>query len=330
MSDGAVLLPSVLAAAVPTLFFIALIYWADRYEKEPWWLLTAAFLWGAVPGVVLALIFNNLLSAPIYFFASAERADALIATLVAPPVEETVKGLALVGILFYWRHEIDSPLDGIIYGAMVGMGFALVENVAYFVNVFAAEGAESWGLTIVVRALVFGLNHALFTSLTGLGLALGRFAVRPALRITAPIAGWLAAVTLHFLHNATVASGNLLCYLALLFDWGGVLLIVGIMIWALVQERRWIEKYLIEEVALGTLTPAQYRRTQSRQQRARHRLKMLLNGDIPAYLRARRFYHRCSELAYKKHHLTLFADKPTQQMIEALRSEIITLGRDVY
>jgi len=46
----------VLAAAVPTAFYVAVAWWFDRYEKEPLWLLAATFLWGAVPAIVLALL----------------------------------------------------------------------------------------------------------------------------------------------------------------------------------------------------------------------------------------------------------------------------------
>ena len=83
--------------------------------------------------------------------------------------------MALVAIFVFWRSEIDSPLDGIIYGAMVGMGFAMVENVYYFVaNVQRWRGIEAWGVNIILRAIVFGLNHALFSSFAGLGIAIAR------------------------------------------------------------------------------------------------------------------------------------------------------------
>ena len=45
---------SVIAAIIPTVFYIIIIYWVDRYEKEPWWLLSAAFLWGAIPSIIAA------------------------------------------------------------------------------------------------------------------------------------------------------------------------------------------------------------------------------------------------------------------------------------
>jgi len=329
ISDETVLPASILAAAVPTLFFVALIYWVDRYEKEPLWLLGATFLWGAIPSIIIAFIFNTVLSIPVYLLVSGPAGDALAGSLIAPPVEETVKGLAILGILLLWRHEIDSVLDGIIYGAMVGMGFAMVENVYYFVNVFNAGGAEAWSVNVFMRAVVFGLNHALFSSMTGLGLAIGRLAKGGFVRLAAPLAGWFAAMFLHFVHNLMVSFNNALCLVALLFDWGGLLLIGLIIIWALRQEREWLRTLLAEEVALGTLTQSQYDSVLSGRARTRARLRTLFTQGPAAYSRAGQFHHRCSKLAYNKHHFAMFGDTKSAGFITQLRDEISALSRQL-
>src|SRR5690606_4001936 len=116
-----IILVSIIAAAIPAALYTAVIYWFDRYEKEPTWLLTATFLWGAVPSIILALIFNLLGSLPFYIYGGEALADAAGTVFIAPLVEETVKGLAVLAVVLIHRHEIDSLLDGIIYGAMVGM-----------------------------------------------------------------------------------------------------------------------------------------------------------------------------------------------------------------
>ncbi len=327
MDDLTLLLFSILAAAVPTLIYVGLIYWVDRYEKEPLWLLTAAFLWGAIPSIIAALIFNTLFSVPLYLLAGDAVGEVLAASLIAPPVEESLKGLALLFIFFLWRNEIDSVLDGIIYGAMVGMGFAMVENVFYFVGVYMESGAEAWGVNIVLRGVVFGLNHALFSSMTGLGIAIARMTTSPLLRVLAPVGGWATAVFLHFLHNATVSTGSLLCFVALLFDWGGVLLTLLIIVWALAQEKSWLKTYLAEEVSLGLLTMRQYETAVSGRRRSRHLFQQLGTYGLNGLRTARHFYHLCSKLAYKKHHYALFKDAESAQMIQQLRGEIATLSQ---
>ncbi|MBE2201845.1 MAG: PrsW family intramembrane metalloprotease [Anaerolinea sp.] len=329
MNDTDILLLSIIVAIIPTLLYVGLIYWVDRYEKEPWWLLTAAFFWGAVPSILIAYIFNSFLSIPLYALAGAEAGDALAASFIAPPVEETVKGLVLVLIFLRWRHEIDSPLDGIIYGAMVGMGFGMVENVYYFVHTYAEGGLEAWSINVFVRSILFGLNHALFSSMTGLGIAIARMSNQPLLRFVAPVAGWFTAMFLHFLHNFTVSFGNLLCVAALIFDWGGVALTLVIIVWALIQERQWLRQYLVEEVGSGILTLRQYETACSGRKRNSHRWQMLLSRGLKPYWQLSRFYYRCSELAYKKHHFTLFADDHSSQLIAEIRQELATLSRAI-
>lgn len=140
---------------------------------------------GAIPSIIFAFIVNTVLSIPFYVFAGESLGDALSASLIAPLVEESIKGLLLLVLLIIWRHEIDSILDGIIYGAMIGLGFAMVENVFYFAGAFAEGGTEGWWSVVILRN-VFGLNHSLFTAVTGMGIAIARLTPRPWVRFSTP------------------------------------------------------------------------------------------------------------------------------------------------
>lgn len=326
MSETAVLLLSIIAAIVPTVLYVGIIYWFDRYEKEPWWLLAAAFLWGALPAILISFVLNTVLSVPLLLALGDELGQAAAPSVIGPPVEETIKSLALVAIFIFWRSEIDSPLDGIIYGAMVGMGFAMVENVYYFVQTYNTGGAEAWGVNIVLRAVVFGLNHALFSSFAGLGIAIARLATSRSIKLLLPILGWMTAVFLHFLHNFTVTLGDFFIFVALLFDWGGVFLVLIIILWAVLQERRWLRQYLAEEVALGTLTANQYLRASSGRKRTAYLMKTLLERGYRANRQAANFFLQCSHLAYTKHHWKLFQDEKSAQAITTLRQEIAMLA----
>lgn len=325
MSDTAVALLSILAAIVPTLFYVGLVYWIDRYEKEPWWLLISAFLWGAIPSIIIAYIANTIFSIPIYAIAG-DKGDAWAASLVAPPIEESIKGFALLMILFLWRDEIDSPLDGIIYGALIGIGFAMVENVFYFLGTFAESGLEAWGFNIFLRSILFGLNHALFTSMTGLGIGIARNVKNQLARLFAPVAGWSTAVFLHFLHNVSVSSGNYLCFLAFISDWGGVWLLLALMIGILWQEAKWLKEYLREEVALGTLTADQYAVACSSTNRAGYNISLLFSRPS-TYFTAVRFYQAATKLAYKKHQLVSTGDERLTPLIDQLRLEVAEKSR---
>jgi hypothetical protein len=213
---------------------------------------------------------------------------------------------------------------------MVGMGFAVVENVFYFVTIFEESGHEAWNLNVLMRGVVFGLNHALFSSMTGLGVALARMNTNRGVRLFAPFAGWLAAVFLHAFHNFSVSFNSvpLLCA-GILVDWGGVWLTVVIIWWALYQEGRWMRTYLAGEVGAGLLSPEQYEVACTALGRARYRLNMLETRGLGAYLLAGRFLHRLSKLAYQKHHLLLFGDERSGRAIERLRNEIIIVQRQL-
>jgi len=320
MTDGNALLFSMLAAAVPVLLYAGLIYWADRYEKEPLWLLAAAFLWGAIPAALLALLFNALLSAPFYLLFDSGPAELVSGAIIAPVVEESVKALLLFGILFLWRQELNSLLDGIVYGAMVGMGFAMVENVLYYLSAFQDGGQAAWTGLVIVRGLLFGLSHALYTSLTGLGIAAARLGPNRFVRFIAPLAALAAAIALHAFHNAAMFMGNALGFLAgLTFDWGGVALTVLIIALALYQERQWMKRYLADEVGLGTLTAEEYELVRSAARRNRARVGVLLRQGPRAYRRSGRRYREGSELAYHKRHHAVFSDEFSREAAERLR-----------
>jgi len=323
MTADNVLLYSIVAAVLPVALYVGLIYWIDRYEKEPWWLLSAAFLWGAVPAALLAFLFNTLFSLPFYFFFSERGADMASGGAVAPIVEEIVKALVLFLILVVRRNELDSPLDGIIYGAMVGMGFAMVENILYYLTSFQENGPAGWNSLVLIRGVIFGLNHALYTALTGLGIALARTSRNRWVRIGAPLLGLGTAMVLHSLHNVAMMGGTSFSFLAgLTFGWGGVVLTLAIIVLALYQERRWIRRYLLDEVERGTLTADEYQVASSAAGRGRYRLRLLMSDGIGAYRLSGRRFHLFSELAYRKRHYAYFSDAATLQAIDELRRRI--------
>ncbi|MEM9775604.1 MAG: PrsW family intramembrane metalloprotease [Chloroflexota bacterium] len=319
------LLSSTVAAFIPTVLYIAIIYWVDRYEKEPLWLLSAAFLWGAIPSVIVALIFNGIFGVPFYLLLEEEAANAAVASFIAPLVEESAKGLALLGILYLWRTQIDSILDGIIYGAMIGLGFAMIENIFYFMN---TTSAEEFGFLVVMRAYVFGLNHSLFTAIIGIGIAVARLNRKnDTLKYVAPFLGWLGAVFVHFVHNASASLSTVLgpiaCVPLFLNAWGGVLLLIVIVIWALVQERRWIKTYLAKEVARETIGPQHYEVASSNLQRFTAAASHLLSGNFSRFRQTRAFYDQCSRLAYACHHEELYQDEEGRELVADLRDWVI-------
>jgi hypothetical protein len=165
--------------------------------------------------------------------------------------------------------------------------------------------------------------------MTGLGIAIARLSPNLGVKLTAPILGWLTAVFLHFMHNLTVRQGGVLVCFTLLFDWGGIILLLIIMLWALLQERSWLKRYLAHEVKHGILTTNQYETAVSGHRRFLFSLDLLLSKGFRANRTSAGFFHRCSELAYKKHHQFLFKDKKSAAAIQKLRREIQALSQEL-
>jgi RsiW-degrading membrane proteinase PrsW (M82 family) len=317
---------------LPMVVYALILWWFDRYEKEPLGLLIAAFLWGAVPAIIFSLVAQLALDVPISYFVSPLASDLIGATVVAPFTEEVFKGGALLLLLLFFRKEIDSPLDGIIYGGLVGFGFAAVENVFYFAGAFAESGLGELALLTVFRAFLFGLNHALFTSLTGLGLALARTAPNWPVKIGAPVMGLLLGITAHGIHNAGVTLGAELywpCLITLISDWGGVAILFGVVIWASVREQRWIATYLADEVEKGTLSQEDYATTISYVARVATRAQALFGGDFRRWRGLGHYYRLATELAFNKRRLACFpAEKDTQARVVQLRRQVRTMTND--
>lgn len=291
---------SVVAGIVPAAFYVGFVVWLDRYEKEPWWLMFLSFLWGAIPAVLAALVAQILLDIPTtWVFDQATLAYEIVgASIWAPVTEELAKGLGVVLILILARREIDSMLDGIVYGALAGLGFALTENVLYFGAAVAEDGWGAWAVIVLMRTIPFGLNHALFTGLTGAGVAAVHLGRTWPIRIIALPAGLIGGIGIHSLHNLGASLAGESCApicLSFLFDWGGILLLgvlVG-LVWR--QEKAWILANLpgeVDEQVLKTLTT--WRRWQSA------RWGALLRTDLSGWRRLGQVRQHATEIAFKK------------------------------
>ena len=190
---------SIVAAVIPTMLYVLLFYWADRYEREPLTLLAAAFVWGALPAVAVSLLVEFLFELPR--FTNVGDNTLIANVLVAPIVEETAKWLALLAIYFFKRQEFDGPLDGLIYGALIGFGFAMTENILFFIGAVQQGGYAALSSAVFMRSIVFGMNHAFYTALAGIALGIASNTDAPITRDLWIWAGLLQAIVAHSLHN---------------------------------------------------------------------------------------------------------------------------------
>jgi RsiW-degrading membrane proteinase PrsW (M82 family) len=246
---------------------VVLIYYLDLYEREPVSVAIAAFLWGAFAATALALdaggwdeVLANL--------TTPGFAVRWGPSLTAPVVEEFLKGAGLVLLYLIVRDEVDDMMDGFVYGALCGLGFAVVEDVVYFMAGFG--GTPSGVLEgFYVRVVSSGLyGHVLYTGLVGMaiGLLVTRRDPSP-MRDRVPLAAGIVALAVlgHALWNAPVlalgprppvhGAAWLLYPLDLAIKGLPLLLFVIVALrLARNRERRWLDGALEAEVGRGGVT----------------------------------------------------------------------------
>ena len=191
-------------ASLPVAVVVSVFLWLDRHEREPWSLLLFAFGWGASVATLISLILNTASTAVL----QQSGGDPNVAMFtVAPIVEESTKGLAVLGVLLLRRREFDGVVDGIVYAGMAGIGFAFVENILYFGRTFVDAGGGGVAAVFVMRGVFSPFAHPLFTMAIGVGIGLAVTSRSTATKILAPIGGWLVAVALHAAWNGSTLLG---------------------------------------------------------------------------------------------------------------------------
>jgi RsiW-degrading membrane proteinase PrsW (M82 family) len=247
-------------ALLPVPFLIAVVLLLDRLEPEPRENLVFAFAWGAGIAALLAAVINT---AGLVFITQPDLGTTtgqyVSATFGAPVVEESLKGGVLLWLLWRRRQEFDGPTDGIIYAAMVGLGFAMMENVGYYISALARPaigGVPLLGATFVFRGVLTPLAHPMFTSMTGIGAAYAATHHRGGWAVGL---GLLGAMTLHGLWNGLTVFG----LAGIVLAYGLLACVLVALIAVIVADRRrvvrLIRRFLPAYQASGLVTGAELR-----------------------------------------------------------------------
>jgi protease PrsW len=230
---------------------VLLVRWLDLYEREPRSLLIGAFLWGGVIAVTFASFANVAWGTVIARLAGGEFASEWSAALTAPVIEESYKILGVVTLYLIARPEMDDLMDGFVLGAMVGLGFAAVEDVDYFINAFG--GSVSGVLEgFWVRIIASGLyGHVLYTGLSGIGFAY--FVTRRAeasfgRRLVVALGLLLLAMAAHFVWNSPFLWDLPLLVATAVKGLPFLLILVIALRLARRREHRWLGAALEKEV----------------------------------------------------------------------------------
>jgi protease PrsW len=282
--------------------------WADRYRPQRFWVWLMTFGWGACVATFVSAQINTWAAGHLSIVGDGDPATGPRAAIyVAPFVEEASKATVLFWLAILMRYQWVSRLTGIVLAGLSASAFAFVENILYYGRAYRYAARTFGEITpmealqsiAVQRGLLTFFGHPLFTSMTGIGLAIALRSKSKVVRVVAPLAGYCCAALLHMLFNATVSLVQgpqlLIMYFAV-----GLPLVVGLIVFIVRQEfreGRLIRERLIDYVRVGWL-PAD---DPPKLSRLRTRCKALWHAIFigpEAFLATLRFQRVATELAY--------------------------------
>lgn len=248
------------------LAYVFFIRWVDRFEPEPWWLIGLAFAWGAVIATTAGGMSSSFVQGSIQNATGMSDKDPMLdaigSTVLAPVFEEGFKaiGVALIALMSWLGlKELDGPLDGAIYGGVVGLGFTLTEDILYVAQQYNQAGLGGFMVLLFLRTVLLGLSHCTFTACTGLGFGIAAESKSLGVKILAPMFGFFCAMAMHAMHNGLptfFGDGGLV--MMLLVSWLIDLLFFALL-WVLVtRDRAIVIRELLGEVG-NLLQPAELR-----------------------------------------------------------------------
>jgi protease PrsW len=205
ITDIILVIPLAIAPGIAIALFI---FFRDKYEKEPFRLLRACFLFGML-SIIPAIIFELIAQ-----LAGLDNMHGIALTfiyaLIGVGLVEEFSKFFFLRIYAYPKKEFNEPFDGIVYSVMIAMGFATLENIGY---------ALSHGLGITLLRMFTAVPlHATCGIIMGFYVGLAKFRPRPGLFMATGIA--LATIT-HgvydfFLFQQDYPALTLLAFLSLI------------------------------------------------------------------------------------------------------------------
>ncbi|GHO95703.1 hypothetical protein KSF_057510 [Reticulibacter mediterranei] len=327
---------------IPALAIVLLANFIDRFEREPWFLRLAAFLWGAIIAVPPSRVIEAFGGTMIQNWLGDinNPLGSLLLGLNAGIPEEAFKGLGI--LIMYWllRDEFDNVTDGIVYGALIGAGFALVENFGYF-----AENTKDFFWVLIIGRVVLGwLSHSTFTICFGVALGYIRHTRIRWQQIVIPVAGYLVAVLFHsafdfvdwFANGLVINETDTTIVTIILFanyipPFLAQVAILYFLMKSLAHEAAIIREFLASEVSSGVVRVEEYALLQNSFQRTKEERRVLWRYGIKQWLRVKSLYQTEIGLAFRKWHVSM-GDKPKQgdvQPEEAYRQRIKRLRQEI-
>ena len=333
---------SALACVPTTGFGLWVIRRLDRNEKEPWRLVLVAMAWGGVVATALVIWANTLVDEiGTATLVPGPGQDALTA-YGAGFFEEIAKGLAVLLLFLVMRDEFDDVVDGIVYGAAVGLGFNFMESILYMGHMYAIFEPEGIGGFVAgfqwyarqVLGLFFG--HTTYTALTGAGIGIARQLPGAGRKLLAIAGGWLAGIAAHFSWDAWLqffpvgegAAALIGLHVRTLVMTGPFTMVVLLLLaMGLEMEGKALRQQLEAEAAEGTgaVTAAEVPILISPWRRLRQRMAVFARHGFGPYRRLLALQQAQLNLAMERWHRERQEIDDPLAMEQAIRQRILAL-----
>ncbi|MFI5743085.1 PrsW family intramembrane metalloprotease [Streptomyces anulatus] len=235
----------VLATLVWTLYalpFLLFFRSLDLFEQHPPLGFAMAFAWGGFAACYLAIPVNAAVQSLSSKLIGPQFTKEWGPALAGPINEETLKILGVILLIMIARTQFRTILSVVVLGAMIGLGFQIVEDLLYSLNTAIqfpyTNQAAPVGLMLLVRGVFSGIwSHALYTSVAAFGI--GYFVTRrhkPLIQRTAIAIGSFAlAWSMHFFWNSPwlqdIGGGGVGGILVLSLVKGIPVLALGYLLW---------------------------------------------------------------------------------------------------
>ncbi len=305
---------------VPLAIVVSVLLFIDRFEPEPLGMKLAALAWGGGVSIFFGIMGNEYVQYSVTEQTGDEVQGIIFSVVVgAPVVEELLKGLGVLVIVWARRTHISSAIDGLVYAGFAACGFLVVEDFTYFVRAVLTEG--DLGQIFFQRVVMGVFGHVMYTSCMGwaTGWAVTR-ARSTAAGCGAVALGWFTGMLLHATWNGTaVLSGGD----DELFDTFYIFIHVPLfLLWflfialAMKRERRDAAAGLMPYVAQGWIVPSEIQMVCDPRSR-RAALAWASNGGPLAKKAMKQFMYALATLGL--HQVVMKNRGPEQARIEESR-----------
>ena len=305
---------------VPLAIVVSVLLFIDRFEPEPLGMKLAALAWGGGVSIFFGIMGNEYVQYSVTEQTGDEVQGMIFSVVVgAPVVEELLKGLGVLVIVWARRTHISSAIDGLVYAGFAACGFLVVEDFTYFVRAVLTDG--DLGQTFFQRVVMGVFGHVMYTSCMGWATGWAVTRARSAAAGCGAVAlGWFTGMLLHATWNGTaVLSGGD----DELFDTFYIFIHVPLfLLWflfialAMKRERRDAAAGLMPYVAQGWIVPSEIQMVCDPRSR-RAALAWASNGGPLAKKAMKQFMYALATLGL--HQVVMKNRGPEQARIEESR-----------